>query len=137
MSRKAAREEAMKLIYQMDIKSETAQELLKDYYEEVEIKLDKEDEEYIDGCVKGVYDNLPFIDSYIERYSKGWKISRIAKVDLAIMRLSIYEMLERQDVPPAASVNEAIEISKIYCGDNSPAFINGVLGNIIRELEHN
>lgn len=134
MSRKKAREEAMKLIYQMDIKSESSDEILKYFYEELEKPLEAEEMDYINQSVKGISENIPFIDSYIERYSKGWKINRIGKVDLAIMRLAIYEMLERQDVPPVVAVNEAIEMAKKYCSDNSPNFINGILGNIIKEV---
>ncbi len=134
MSRKSAREEAMKLVYQLIMNKTSSMEIIKDYYENLEKELTVEEKEYIESCVEGVEENTADIDKYIEEYSKGWKINRISKVDLAIMRLSIYEMLKRQDVPNASSVNEAVELAKKYSGEKSSAFINGILGNVIKVL---
>lgn len=135
MSRKSAREEAMKLVYQLIMNKTSSVEILKDYYENLEMELPDEEKEYIDSSVTGVEKNTDEIDKYIEEYSKGWKINRISKVDLAIMRLSIYEMLRRQDVPNASSVNEAVELAKKYSGEKSSSFINGILGNVIKVLD--
>lgn len=134
MSRKLAREAAMKLVYQMQINVIDSKETLDNYFENSEEQLDETDKEYITECVKGVEENKKAIDEYIERYSKGWKINRISMVDLAIMRLSIYEMLKREDVPNAASVNEAIELAKKYSGEKSSVFVNGILGRVIEEV---
>lgn len=134
MSRKTARELVMKMIFQMDLSNFTSDEIISTMEEENQIKGLEEQKEYIFDCIKGVEANKSKIDEYIEKYSKGWKINRIAKVDLAIMRLAIYEMLNREDVPNAVAIDEAIELAKIYGGDNSPAFINGILGNIIKEF---
>lgn len=135
MSRKTARETAMKLIYQMDMNGETGEEVLASFYENTEDEVSSEDKEYIEGCVTGFEQNREVIDTYISKYSKEWKISRIAKVDLAIMRLSIYEMMQREDVPDNVSVNEAVELSKKYSSDNSFSFVNGILGNVIKEFK--
>ena len=137
MSRKEAREAAMQLVYQIGVSEVTAEEILKSYHENLEYNISDEEKEYIDDCVMGVEKNISDIDTRIEKYSKGWKINRIAKVDLAIMRLSIYEMLNREDVPNIVAVNEAIELAKKFGGENSSSFINGILGNIIKELEVN
>lgn len=134
MSRKWAREAAMKVLYQMDVTSIDSKEALDDFEENVEVKFNEEDRDFIFSCVKGTEENISKIDEYIEKYSKGWKINRIAKVDLAIMRLAIYEMLYREDVPNVVAVNEAIELAKKFGGDNSPNFINGILGNVIKEV---
>lgn len=134
MSRKEARESAMQLIYQIGIGETNADECLKSYYDNLEVNLAEDEKTYIDECVKGVEQNISEIDGYIEKFSRGWKINRIAKVDIAIMRLALYEMLHREDVPKVVSVNEAIELAKKYGGDNSPSFINGILGNIIKGL---
>ncbi|EYE89698.1 transcription antitermination protein NusB [Fervidicella metallireducens AeB] len=134
MSRKWAREAAMKVLYQMDVTSIDSKEALDDFEENVEVKFSQEEKEFIFSCVKGTEENITKIDEYIERYSKGWKINRIAKVDLAIMRLAIYEMLYREDVPNVVAVNEAIELAKKFGGDNSPNFVNGILGNVIKEV---
>jgi len=94
----------------------------------------KRDAEYIDRAVWGVFDRRAEIDEVIETFLRDWTIDRINKVDLALMRLSIYEMLCEPDVPLGAAVNEAVELAKEYGGDESPSFINGVLGNVSRQL---
>lgn len=137
MSRKIAREAAMKLIYQMEINSSSADEVLQNYIENVDDEFVEENIDYIKDCVMGVEREQKLIDSYIERFAHGWKINRVGKVDLAIMRLSIYEMLHMEDVPGAVSINEAVNIAKKYCGDNSPSFINGVLDSVFKEIEGN
>jgi transcription antitermination protein NusB len=134
MSRKEARESAMQLIYQIGVGETNAEESLSSYYDNLEENLTDDEKSYIDECVSGVEKNISKIDSYIEKFSKGWKINRIAKVDIAIMRLALYEMLYKEDVPKVVAVNEAIELAKKFGGENSPGFINGILGNVIREL---
>lgn len=136
MSRKMARETTMKLLYQMDISKSTPDEVIEDYYDNYEGKeLDEEVKSYIETSIKGTYGTLMEIDSLIEKYSKEWKINRIAKVDLSIMRLAIYEMINRKDIPRAVAVNEAIELAKKFGGENSSNFINGILGSIVKEYE--
>jgi transcription antitermination protein NusB len=138
MSRKMARETAMKLLYQMDIGGASPEEIIRDYNENYEGEgtvLGTDEREYIENCVEGTFKELKNIDKLIERYSKEWKINRIAKVELSIMRLSIYEMANRDDIPNAVSVNEAIELAKKFGGENSSVFINGILGNIMKEYE--
>jgi N utilization substance protein B len=93
------------------------------------------DADYIDRAFWGVFERLSELDGVIENFLRDWTISRINKVDLALMRLSIYEMLCEKDVPLGAAVNEAIELAKVYGADESPAFINGVLGSVAREIE--
>jgi N utilization substance protein B len=80
--------------------------------------------------ILGTVENLDVIDELIEKNTKNWSIQRIAKVDLAILRLAIYEMLFRRDIPPVVSVNEAIELGKELSTDESNRFINGVLDNV-------
>lgn len=138
MSRKTARETTMKLLYQIDISGETPVEVIENFYENFEgNELTEEDKEYIENCVKGTIESLKKIDEIIEKYSKEWKITRIAKVELAIMRLATYEMTCREDIPKVVAVNEAIELSKKFGGENSASFINGILGNIIKEFKTN
>lgn len=137
MSRKVARESAMKLIYQMDINSQSPEELLESFYENEEQPVSSEDKAFIDDHLNGFVKEKDKIDTYIEKYLKGWKLNRIAKVDLAIMRLAVYEMLYRTDVPNTVAVNEAIELAKTFGGDNSASFVNGILGNLIKELNEN
>lgn len=137
MSRKLAREAAMKLVYQMDINGIESQEVLDSFFENNEEEIDNDDKVYIVDCVSGVKQNIEYIDAYIEKYLKGWKMNRISKVDLAIMRLSIYEMTKRQDVPNIVAVNEAIELAKKFSGEKSSVFVNGILGRVIEEVGKN
>lgn len=134
MGRRNAREKLMTLLYQMEISQSTADEVIEDFEENNEIKFNDEDYEYIKDCLRGIEKRLQTLDEYIEKYAQGWKLNRIAKVDMSIMRLAIYEMLYRVDVPNPVAVNEAIELAKKYGTDNSPSFINGILGKVIEEL---
>jgi N utilization substance protein B len=93
------------------------------------------DAEYLDRAVWGVFDRREELDQVIENFLREWTIDRINKVDLALMRLSIYEMLCEPDVPLGAAVNEAVELAKEYGAEESPTFINGVLGSIAREIK--
>lgn len=77
--------------------------------------------------------NLPDIDEKISAYSKGWKIDRIAKAELAILRLAIYEAVYDDEVPVGVAVNEAVELAKEYGEDNGASFVNGILGKIVNE----
>jgi len=93
------------------------------------------DAEYADRVIWGAYENRARLDSVIENFLKGWDLNRLNKVDLALLRLAIYEMLREPDVPFGVAVNEAVKLAKIYGTDESSAFINGVLGNVAREIE--
>ena len=72
------------------------------------------------------------IDDYIRKYAKGWSLERMARVDLAIIRLALYELLFMDDIPISVSINEAVELAKKYGNEKSSSFINGILGNFIR-----
>ena len=94
----------------------------------------KSEADYIENIAKGINENMDRIDSLIEKNLQGWKLERLAKVDLAILRVSIYEILYRDDIPVQVSINEAIENAKKYSAEDSFKFINGVLGEIVRSL---
>lgn len=82
--------------------------------------------------VNGVQEHIEEIDSLIETNAKSWPISRMSKVDLSILRNAVFEIIYDNDMDDAISVNEAIELAKVYCDEQSPKFINGVLGGIVR-----
>ena len=128
MGRRAAREIAMKLVYQLDIQKDSREEQIRQTLEQE--NLTENDTNYITDVVEGVFKNVEQIDRTIETYSKGWKLSRISKVDLSILRLSIYEISFREDIPFNVSVNEAVELAKNYSGEESSSFINGILGKV-------
>ena len=90
----------------------------------------EEDEQYIREKLCNIISKTEEIDDYIGESAKGWKISRLNKVDLCILRLAVYEMLYDADVPYKVAINEAVDIAKQYGGEDSPSFINGILGKI-------
>ncbi len=93
--------------------------------------------EYIYGVFSGTAQNLTEIDEYIEKFTKGWKIARLDKGVLAVLRLAIYEMKFMDTIPLKVSVQEALNITKEYCGEDSVKFVNGVLASVIKYLEYN
>lgn len=128
MGRRASREMAMKLLYQLEFQKDNIDEQKKLFFEEN--KISEKDSEYICDVVDGVYKNMDFIDNLIEAHSKGWKINRISRVDLSIMRLSIYEICFRDDIPYSVSINEAVELAKKYSNEDAGSFVNGILSKI-------
>ena len=90
----------------------------------------EKDSDYILNKYKNIVEKLEEIDAAIGEASKGWKVSRMAKVDLALIRLAVYEMKYEEDVPVKVAINEAIELAKQYGSDESPAFVNGVLAKL-------
>jgi len=131
MGRKAAREIAIKLLYQLEIQKDNREEQIQIVLNENE--LTQNDKKYITDVIDGVYKNIEIIDEYIKKYAKGWEFNRISKVDLSILRLSIFEILFREDIPYNVSVNEAVEIAKKYSSDDAGAFINGILSNFTKQ----
>lgn len=136
MGRRETREKAMKFLYQIQIQKDDIEEQIDRFIVEYNIK-EETDKEYMLDVVHGVIREQQALDQLISRHLKGWTIGRIPKVDLAIIRLSSYEMKFREDIPNNVSINEAVEMAKKYCDDQSKAFINGVLGKIHVELQEN
>lgn len=128
MGRRASREMAMKLLYQLEFQKDNIDEQKKLFFEENAIS--EKDQAYISDVVDGVHRNKDHIDNLIEAHSTGWKIGRISRVDLSIMRLSIYEICFRDDIPYSVSVNEAVELAKKYSNEEAGSFVNGILSKI-------
>ncbi len=129
MSRKKARESAFKLVYQCEINKDNILDQLKQYY--LENATDKKSKEYISHVVLGVHTNKKEIDLGLTKFlAEKWTINRLAKVDLAILRLAYYEIKNIEDVPKGVAINEAIELAKMYSDDQASKFINGILANI-------
>lgn len=135
MSRKVAREYAFKIIFAENFQNEEVnpEEIILALEKETESIEDitKEDMEYIKDVTNGVYTNITLLDEKIEKHLKGWTMDRICKTDLSILRLAIYEILYREDIPDKVSVNEAVELAKMFSEDSSPSFVNGVLAGIL------
>lgn len=88
--------------------------------------------EYIRKTVKGTAEHREELDRYIEKYSKGWKLSRISRIALSILRTAMFEVLYMDDVPDSVAINEAVELSKGYEEQETVSFINGILGSFMR-----
>ena len=133
MSRKDARDNAFKCVYEYEFnKEKSIEDILKFCYEENEVNVSEK--EYIDEVVRGVAKNLEKIDENILKHLKNWSMSRIAKIDLAILRVAIYEITYMSDVIPyKVSINEAVELAKKYGNPDSKSFVNGLLAKVIED----
>lgn len=127
MTRREAREELFKLVYEKNIRNESADEIYEVESQEREIS-----DKYIKNAFLGIFDKLEEIDALISENARGWKIHRLSKVTLAIIRISVYEMLFA-DIPVSISINEAIELAKKYADDAAPSFVNGILNSIAKQ----
>lgn len=130
MGRKLAREETMKLLFQMELNKDFSDDVMDLFLSENEFN--NEEIEYITDAINTIRKNINEIDSKIKDNIRGWKLERLAKVDLSVLRIAIYENNYRDDIPVEVSINEAIEICKKYSTYESSKFVNGVLGNIVR-----
>ena len=133
MNRRKSREIAMKLLFEMSINKEEYKEIIENFKEHTDVDLKDLDMVYIDRVLDGIGKNKEIIDKRIENYLINWKLDRISKIDLAILRISTYEILYEQDIPDVVSVNEGIELAKKYSDEKSSTFINGVLGKLINK----
>lgn len=132
MSRKLSREKAMELIFSTMLTKESYNEAMETFVENYEGNIKEVDLEYIKEVLKGVEENKDSIDNLIKENLQKWKIERISKVNLAILRLAVYEMNYVNDVPEKVAINEALEITKKYSDEKSVSFVNGVLDKIYK-----
>lgn len=135
MGRKHARESTMKLLYQMEVNLDFSDEAINIFFENN--CFNAGERSYIEDAIKTIIENLKEVDSHIKTYIEGWELHRLAKVDLSTLRIAIYEIAYRKDIPIEVSINEAIEIAKKYSTDESSKFINGVLGSFVRARDEN
>ena len=135
MNRVKSREYLLQLAYQMEITSETALETFNSFMENEDISKDDLDLAYIKSGLLGIEENKEKLDSLIESQLVKWKLNRISKVNLSILRISTYEILFAEDVPGKVSINEAIELCKKYSDNTSVSFINGVLDKVYKNIK--
>lgn len=130
MMRSELREHVFKMLFQIEFNDASEMpEHLKYYFEELENAKDR-DRSYISSKYEAVAARVPEIDEILNKTAEGWKTSRMNKVDLAILRLAVYEMRWDDDVPDGVAINEAVELAKKFGGENSSSFVNGVLGKL-------
>lgn len=133
MKRSTIRELTFKLLYSIEIQQEDTDEQIELYIENSEIT-DKETKTYIKNVTNGIRENNEEIVNLITANLKqDWKVDRISKIDLSILKLAIYE-IKFTDIPYKVAINEAVELAKKYGEDSSSNFVNGVLANIVKEF---
>ena len=122
-----AREQAFLLIFETGFKEDDLGSIIQDATE----ARDFEPDSYIELLCGGVLAQREKLDEEIEKHLSGWKLSRISKTALAVLRLACFEILFLEETPDSVAANEAVNLAKRYCGEEDAAFINGVLGSII------
>ena len=160
--RETSREYLMKLMYQTYISNgditdlnneidtflENNEEYIVNRYEELVLNYSDKDVEFegtvVNDCVDRVYldemcevfrDKIDDINELIENNAKNWSINRFSKIDLSILQIAISEMLSDLNIPDKVSINEAIDLAKMYCEEKTPKFINGILGSVVNEIK--
>ena len=146
MTRANARELAVHLIYGREFTNEEPQQVVsvrldKEYYaklaEENQVYVERPSRAqmaYIDNVVSGVANRQEELNGVIQQYSIGWDVSRISRLTRAIMQLAIFETLYVDDVPTGVAISEAVRLAKMYDGDDTGSFVNGILGSFARSL---
>jgi len=136
LGRKSARKSAFQIVFQIPFyESFNCEEVLKSFFKAPDFSgVSDDDMEYIKKDVHGVFERLFEIDELISAFTVGWDIERISRVDLAIIRLAVYEMRYSDDIPSGVAINEAVELAKEFGDDDSPKFINGILGTMFRMM---
>lgn len=145
MTRSNARELAVHLIYGREFTGEEPEEVVsvrlnKEYYDQLASENVLYSEHptrpqirYIDTVVVGVANRADELNTYIQKYSIGWDVSRISRLTRCVMQLAIFEILYMEDVPTGVAISEAVQLAKKYDGDDTGAFVNGILGAFARE----
>lgn len=146
MTRANARELAVHLIYSQSFTGDEPDEVVslrldKEYYTKLSTENEVYEERpsraqlsYIDGVVSGVANRVDELNAEIQKYSIGWDVSRISRLTRTIMQLAIFEIQYMDDVPTGVAISEAVRIAKMYDGDDTGSFVNGILGSYARSL---
>ncbi|NEY20079.1 transcription antitermination factor NusB [Bacillus ginsengihumi] len=129
MKRRTAREKALQALFQIDMNQSTPEEAIENVLHH------QEHDPYLSDLVEGTYAHIKEIDALISDHLDKWSIDRLAKVDLNILRLAVYELKYVEDVPANVAINEALEVSKRFADERSSKFINGVLNHIKQMIQ--
>ncbi len=135
-TRRRARELALQFLYQYDALTESSGESLSPedqlsmFWERDDARIQDEMKEFPSALILGTCRNLAHIDEIISRFSEHWRLSRMSKIDRNILRLAVYELIYLSGIPPAVTINEAVELGKRFGTEESGSFINGILDKI-------
>lgn len=131
-TRRHAREWAVQFLFQRDFNANDIDCALADFWNEK--PADPKNRQFTEDLVRGVLVNLAVIDAKIQEYAEHWEVKRMNAVDRNVMRLALYEMLYRPDIPPIVSINEAVDIAKAFSSLESGRFVNGILDRARKDL---
>lgn len=133
--RTRAREYALQVLYQIDITHDGPTQALDNFWQSrIDENISDEVNGFTSELVKGVCENLDSIDKKITQYAANWKLERMAVVDRNVLRMSSFELLFREDIPPKVSINEGVDLAKKYSGAESGKFVNAILDKIKSEM---
>lgn len=131
MNRREIREQIFKMLFQAEFYGEDEMD------EQIQISMDELEEQnegkrnYIEQKLRSIYARREEIDAQINEKTAGWKTGRMAKVDLTLIRLAVYEIKYEDDIPAGVAINEAVELAKVYSSEGAPSFVNGVLAKFV------
>ena len=131
-ARHSGREAALQLLFSMEASGQTADEAAKEFWHTFEA--DPEGREYAESIVRGVESARTEIDELIVQSAKNWRLERMTRIDRNLLRLGVYELAHRKDVPRAVVIDEAVELAKSFGNENSAPFVNGILDAIADKL---
>ncbi len=132
-TRRAGRERAVQFLFGLDFSGYPPEEVLEDFWDMS--SSNESARKYAERLIFGAWDRLEAIDGAIDGALEAWTPGRVGYVERAILRVAVFELLYLPDVPPGVAINEAIEVAKIFGGEEAPRFVNGVLDRIRRDLE--
>ena len=132
MARKAARAAAVQMVYENILGGDGGEDTLRGL---IEFTPEEDDQQYIDGILSGVAERADALDSAIEKCLKGWTLDRIAKVDLAVLRVAAYELCCARETPDAVVINEAVALAQKFDSPTAGKFVNGVLSTLLSQRD--
>jgi N utilization substance protein B len=130
--RRKAREETLRILYRLEFDNRPLEETIDQYWENK--RANKATREYSTWLVSGIISHQKTIDTFIQEASEHWRISRMALIDRNIIRIAVFELLYEENIAPAIIINEAIEIAKMYSGNEAATFVNGILDAVRKNL---
>lgn len=134
MTRKEARDNGFKIVFEYEFQRLSAEDLLSLFYE-LNPDSGKKQTEYLNNLVKMTLAHKEEIDAMIEKYAQGWTLDRLSKVSLSALRIGLCEMMFNEEMPDSIAINEAVELAKIYEGEKSGSFVNGILSSVYKSRQ--
>ncbi len=132
MSRRKLRETIFLLLFRIEFNTPEELREQMDWFFEKNEEYSPDDTRMIRDKIEDILSRLPEIDNIISKICEGWSISRLGKAELALLRLAVYEIRMDDSIPTGVAINEAVELTKIYCGEEAPRFVNGVLAKLAK-----